>query len=94
LSASALRSPEVERLRPVLELEAERARGYYRSADELIPLIEPDSQPALWVLVNIYRRLLDKISERGYDVFHQRVRLSRAEKVSILTRGLARRFTA
>lgn len=94
LSASALRNPEVARLRPVLELEAERARGYYRAADELVPLIEPDSQPALWVLVNIYRRLLDKIADRGYDVFREKVRLSRAEKVTILTRGLARRFTA
>ena len=46
------------------------------------------------MLVSIYRRLLDKIAERGYDVFHERVRLSRTEKVSILTRGLARRFTA
>jgi phytoene synthase len=78
----------------VLELVAERARAYYRAAEELIPLIEPDSQPALWVLVTIYRRLLDKITERGYDVFREKVRLSRAEKVSILTRGLARRFTA
>jgi phytoene synthase len=94
LSASALRSPEIERLRPVLELEAERARGYYRAAEELIPLVEPDSQPALWVLVTIYRRLLEKISERGYDVLSHRVRLTKAEKVSILTRGLARRFTA
>jgi phytoene synthase len=94
LAASALISPEVERLRPVLELEAERARGYYRAADQLIPLIEPDSQPALWVLVSIYRRLLDKMAECGYDVFKEKVRLSRAEKVGILTRGLARRFTA
>jgi phytoene synthase len=94
LAASGLISPELERLRPVLELEAERARGYYRAADELIPLIEPDSQPALWVLVSIYRRLLDKIAECNYDVFKEKVRLSRAEKVGILTRGLARRFSA
>ena len=94
MALSAMRNPEADRLRPVLELEAERARGYYRAAEELIPLIEPDSQPALWVLVNIYRRLLDKIAERDYNVFRERVRLSRAEKVAILTRGLARRFSA
>ncbi|HLK31628.1 MAG TPA: phytoene/squalene synthase family protein [Terriglobales bacterium] len=94
LSASALRVPDANRLRPVLELEAERARGYYRAADQLIPLVEQDSQPALWVLVTIYRRLLEKISRRGYDVFRERIRLSRAEKLTILTRGLARRFAA
>ena len=30
--------------------------------DELIRSIDEDSQPALWVLVTIYRRLLEKIS--------------------------------
>ena len=32
-------------MRPLLALEAERAREYYRSADELLPLIDEDSQP-------------------------------------------------
>ena len=45
-------------------------------------------------LNGIYRRLLDKIAECNYDVFKEKVRLSRAEKVGILTRGLARRFSA
>jgi phytoene synthase len=94
LSAGAMRIPDVTRLRPVLELEAERARGYYRAADELIPLIEPDSQAALWVLVTIYQRLLDKIERRRFDVFGGKIRLSRAEKLSTLMRGLARRLRA
>ena len=34
-------------LRPVLEFEAQRAREYYRAAEELLPLIDDDSQPAL-----------------------------------------------
>ncbi len=79
--------------RPVLELQAERARDFYRSADELLPLIDEDSQPALWVLVEIYRRLLAKIAARGYDVFGERVRLSAPEKLGILGRGLLRRVT-
>ena len=43
--------------RPVLEFEAQRARELYRAADELLPLIDDDSQPALWTLVQIYHRL-------------------------------------
>lgn len=80
------------RFRPVLELQAERAREFYRAADELLPLIDEDSQPAFWVLVEIYRRLLGRIAARGYDVFAERVRLSAPEKLGVLGRGLLRRI--
>ena len=81
------------RLRPVLELEAHRARDFYQDAEELLPLIDDDSQPALWTLVEIYRRLLEKIAARNYDVFSERVRLSTAEKLAVLGRGFLRRLT-
>ena len=80
-------------LRPVLEFEAQRAREYYRSADELLPLIDDDSQPALWTLVEIYRRLLERIAARNYDVFTERVRLGTVEKVGLLAKGFVRRLT-
>jgi 15-cis-phytoene synthase len=76
------------RLRPLLELEAQRAREYYKSASELIPLIHDDSRPALWVMVTIYRRLLDKIAENRYDVLQRRISLSGPEKARILGRGM------
>ncbi len=79
-------------LRPVLVCEAERAREYYRSADELLPLIDEDSQPALWTLVEIYRRLLERIAERNYDVFSERIGLSTREKLGILAKGFLRRL--
>lgn len=79
--------------RPVLELEAQRAREFYRDADELLPLIDDDSQPALWTLVEIYRRLLEKIAARNYDVFTEKVRLTTPEKVSVLAKGLVRRLS-
>jgi len=79
--------------RPVLEFEAQRAKELYRSAEELLPLIDEDSQPALWTLVEIYRRLLERIAARNYDVFSERVHLSTAEKVGLLARGFVRRLT-
>jgi phytoene synthase len=78
------------KLRPLLEFEADRAREYYRSADELVLLIHEDSRAALWVMVTIYRRLLEKIAENKFDVLHGRIRLSATEKFGILTRGLVR----
>jgi phytoene synthase len=80
-------------LRPVLEFEALRARGFYRAAEDLLPLIDEDSQPALWTLVEIYRRLLERIIARNYDVFSTKVSLSTAEKLTVLSRGFWRRLT-
>jgi len=76
------------RLALVLEFEAKRAREYYESATELIPLVHEDSQAALWVMVTIYRRLLEKIAEKKYDVLQGRVRLRGTEKMGILARGI------
>ncbi len=81
-----------ERLRWLLAAEADRAREYYVSARELMMLIDEDSQPALWVLVTIYRRLLEKISDRNYDVFGKRISLTVREKVVILGKGLVKRL--
>jgi phytoene synthase len=81
------------RLRPLLAAEAERAREYYRAGDKLIPLIEEDSQPGLWVLLTIYRRLLERIASRQYDVYAGKIRLGAREKVSILAKGLLKRLT-
>ena len=80
------------RLRPLLELEAQRAFENYSAAEELLPLIAEDSQPALWVLVTIYRSLLEKIVRLNYDVVTRRVSLSTWEKLNILAKGFLKRI--
>ena len=83
----------LERLRPLLEMEANRANEFYKAADKLIPLIDEDSQGALWTLVTIYHRLLDRIVERQYDVYSRRIRLSGMEKSGILLKGFLKRLS-
>jgi 15-cis-phytoene synthase len=96
LSAADLTSgsaaSHAERFAPLLAMEADRAREYYQSGEDLIPYIDEDSQPALWVLVTIYRRLLEKIAARRYDVFSGKVRLPVREKLMILGKGFLRRL--
>lgn len=92
ISATDIASIDAARIRPLLELEAQRAFENYRAADELIPLIHEDSQPALWVLVTIYRSLLEKIVRLNYDVFTRRVSLSVWEKLKILSQGFLQRI--
>jgi len=74
--------------RALMEMEVERARGYYTAADALLPLIDADSRAALWVLVRIYRRLLERIVQADYEVFSERIRVPTLEKLWILLRGL------
>lgn len=86
-------TPDRARLRSLLAMEADRAREFYKSGHELIPLVSEDSQPALWVLVTIYQRLLEKIAQKQYDVFAGRIRLSTREKLSVLVKGFLKRLT-
>ncbi len=73
----------------LLALEASRAQEYYASAEELLPLIDRDSRAALWVLVTIYRGLLERIVARNYDVFSERVSVPTPRKLMILAQGMA-----
>ncbi len=92
-AAELLAAPDPARFRPLLAFEADRAREFYASGDALIPYISEDSQPALWVLVTIYRRVLEKIAEKQYDVFTAKVSLSTSEKLRILGKGFIKRLT-
>jgi len=92
-AADLLSTPDAARFRPLLTLEADRAREFYQAGDQLIPYISEDSQPALWVLVNIYRKLLEKIAARQYDVFSGKVTLTVREKLRVLGKGFLQRLT-
>jgi len=80
------------RYRPLLAMEADRARQYYRAGDDLIPLVDEDSQPALWVLITIYRRLLEKMAQAQYDVFSGKISLTVREKLTVLAKGFMKRM--
>jgi phytoene synthase len=92
-AAELLATPDPARFKPLLALEADRAREFYAAGEALIPYIAEDSQPALWVLITIYRRLLERIAEKQYDVFTAKVTLSRWEKSRILGKGFTKRLT-
>jgi 15-cis-phytoene synthase len=76
--------------RALLAAMGRRADRYYRSARELLPLIDSESRPALWVLVAIYRALLRRIQRVKYDVFSRRASVPMTTKLAILSVGMAR----
>ena len=73
---------------------ARRAENYYKSAEELLPLIAPESRPALKVLVSIYYELLERIERADYNVFTGRISVPTSRKLFILFRGLAAMYWA
>jgi 15-cis-phytoene synthase len=81
------------RLRWLLAAQGDRARGYYAAGRKLIPLIDEDCQPALWVLLTIYSKLLEKIAARQYEVLRGKIRLSARAKLVILGKGFLKRLT-
>jgi 15-cis-phytoene synthase len=44
--------------------EIARARAYYDEAAPLIEMVDPESRPALWTLISIYRRVLRAVERR------------------------------
>lgn len=67
---------------------ADKAADYYRSAEYLLPLIDRESRPALWVLVTIYHQLLRRIERADYDVFTRRASVPTWRKLAILLTGM------
>ncbi|HSW49871.1 MAG TPA: phytoene/squalene synthase family protein [Bryobacteraceae bacterium] len=76
-----------EGFRALLRFEAARAREYYREAAPLVGMVARRNRASLAALIEIYRRLLDKIERSGFDVWNRRIRLSAAEKCLIVARA-------
>jgi len=76
--------------RALLKSIADRAESYYASAQQLLPLIDAESRPALWVLVSIYHSLLKRIVKADYDVFSKRASVPTIQKLTILLIGMTR----
>jgi len=84
------RTPPSAAERALLADIADRAETYYMSAKTLLPLIDRESRPALWVLVTIYHALLKRIRKADYDVFTRRISVPTSQKIAILITGLVR----
>ncbi|MFY9855018.1 MAG: phytoene/squalene synthase family protein [Terracidiphilus sp.] len=83
-------APPTANERALFAAIAQRAEKFYLSAEALLPMIDRESRPALWVLVSIYHGLLRRIEEADYDVFSHRAGVPMAHKLAIMVAGFAR----
>jgi 15-cis-phytoene synthase len=76
----------------LMGFEAARAKEYYDEAAPLVGLVRPRNRASLWALIEIYRRLLEKIERSGFDVMRRRIHLSAAEKCRVVARAAVGTF--
>jgi phytoene synthase len=66
--------------------QAERARHFYRAAQESFPAADARSLVPAEIMGRIYRALLDEIESRGFRVFEERIGVPTRRKVAIALR--------
>ncbi|MGD0308434.1 MAG: squalene/phytoene synthase family protein [Acidobacteriota bacterium] len=81
-----------DRFLALMNYEADRARRYFQQGRKLLALVDASSRPALWAMIEIYGRLLERIAQRRFDVFGAPIRLAPAEKVLVAFRAIAMRY--
>jgi len=68
----------------LMKFQIERARGYYRSSEKGIPMLERESRFAVMVSSENYSNILKAIEENNYDVFSRRAYRSFYQKISTI----------
>jgi phytoene synthase len=89
LEAALRADPPPPPMAEVLRVLAERARGHYARAAELLPAADRRSMASAEIMGAVYRALLDEIVRRGHPL-GVRVALSRPRKAWIALRTFAR----
>ena len=69
--------------RRLMAFQTARARRYFDSGKNLIPLLSGESRACPATLHKVYSTILDRIESSGFDVFQERIGLRKSEKVLI-----------
>ena len=76
----------------LVEFEAERARDWYATGLQLLPMLDRRSAACTGAMAGIYRRLLDRIAAQPAAVLSGRMSLSAGEKAVVAVKALAGRI--
>ena len=86
-----LASPGTSQFTRLVEFEAERARDWYATGWQLLPMLDRRSPACTGAMAGIYRRLLERIAAQPAAVLSSRVSLSTGEKAMVAVKALAGR---
>jgi phytoene synthase len=74
----------------LIEFEAARAKDWYGTGLQLLPMLDARSAACTGAMAGIYRKLLDRIIAEPAAVLHGRLSLSPREKAMVAVSSLAR----
>jgi 15-cis-phytoene synthase len=86
-----LASPSTSQFTRLVEFEAERARDWYATGWQLLPMLDRRSAACTGAMAGIYRKLLERIAAQPAAVLSSRVSLSTGEKAMVAVKALAGR---
>ena len=86
-----LDAPNPSQFTRLVEFEAERARDWYATGWQLLPMLDWRSAACTGAMAGIYRQLLERIAAQPAAVLSSRVSLSTGEKAMVAVRALAGR---
>ena len=86
-----LDAPNPSQFTRLVEFEAERARDWYATGWQLLPMLDWRSAACTGAMAGIYRQLLERIAAQPAAVLSSRVSLSTGEKATVAVRALAGR---
>jgi len=84
-----LSGKEDDHFRELMRFEAARARAYYQESAPLMDLIAPRSRRSLWVLREVYQRLLSEIERANYSVLSRRINVPTHVKIGLILRAIS-----
>ena len=87
-----LDAPNPAQFTRLVEFEAERARDWYATGWQLLPMLDRRSAACTGAMAGIYRQLLEQIAAQPGAVLNRRVSLSTGEKAMVAVRALAGRI--
>jgi phytoene synthase len=76
-----------------MEFQAGRAHAYFQKAIESLPSEDRRSMKAAELMREVYFKLLTRIEKDRFQVFKKKYRLSRPEKLWIISRHFATNLT-
>ncbi len=76
-----------EQFRELMRLQIDRARSYFASGRQLLPHLSRRSRACPAALGYIYGGVLEQIERADYDVFSQRIGLSKSAKLRLMAKA-------
>lgn len=85
-----LRGVVDDRMRRLLAHEIARARGFYEKAEPGIAMLQPRARACVAVAFELYHEILTEIEKADYQIFGQRIRVSRRRRAQVAAKTLLR----